>query len=155
MENAVPYCGDLHLDAGTRKLILNLLSSIRSVIPAAEPPGSGRPDGEPDPKSLDYIHSILVLARKHSRELEGIFDPDELLRYSRYASGYQDIIMLMEKILEEMKTCRDSALSFAGQMAKLVEEHLRMTTSAEIGKGNIRENESLPVAREGVKLKIV
>lgn len=155
MENAVPYCGDLHLDAGTRKLILSLLSSIRSVIPAAEPPGPDRPGRDPDLKSLDYIRSILVLARKHSGELEGLFDPDELLRYSRYASGYQDIIMLMEKILEEMKTCRDSALKFAGDMAELVEEHLRMTTPPQTGGDNIPAEESLPLPRDEVTLKIV
>ncbi|MFC2112404.1 hypothetical protein ACFLTA_03975 [Bacteroidota bacterium] len=146
MENALPYCGDLHIEAGTKKLILNLLSSIRSVVPVAGPPELHSPEDDPGLKSLDEIRNILLRARQHSDELEGVFSPDELLRYTRYVASYQDIISLMEYIIGELKVSRDSALRFASGMAELVEEHLHLTTPLRYCQA---ENP------DGIKLKVV
>ena len=159
MDKALSYYHDLHIDAGTKKLILNLLSSIRSVVPVAPPPGPKSLEEEPAFKSLDHIRNVLVIARQHSEELEGLFNPDELYRYERYASDYQDIIKHLEKTLEELKTCRNSALQFASIMADMVEEHIQMFTPE--GKypkpeaePRIRQ-ESIHLNRGGIKLKVV
>ena len=146
MENAIPYCGDLHIDAGTKKLILNLLSSIRSVVPVAGPREPHGPDPQECSKSLEEIRRIILLARMNSPELEGIFNPDELMRYTRYVSDYQDLMKQMEIILAELKRCRDSALTFAGGMAEIVEDHLNLTVQTD------EEQEKEP---DEVKLKVV
>ncbi|HEC43999.1 MAG TPA: hypothetical protein ENI20_14345 [Bacteroides sp.] len=146
MENAIPYCRDLYLDVGTKKLILNLLSSIRSVVPVAGPPGPDSPTDTSGLKDLEKIRNLLIRARQHSDELEGIFNPDELQRYTRYVSDYQDIMSQMEKLLEELKNCRDSALNYASGMAVLVEWHLRMTNSPD--EDNLTDSET-------IKLKVV
>ena len=155
MENAFPYCEDLHIDAGTKKLILNLLHSIRSVVPVVPPPEPSTPECGPDKANLDYIRSMLVLARKHSEELDGLFNPEELLRYTRYISYFQEIITQMEKILEELKSCRISALQFASGLAELVEMHLQLTSNQTDINNNEPHNENITVDHKGIKLKVV
>ena len=113
MDKELPYSGDLHIDPVTTRLILDLLDSIRSSVPAEIPPepdGPGKVKADPD---LDRLKNILVLARQHSAELEGIFDPDELLRYLRYASDYRKIQSGIERLLNEIKRRREKAFSFA------------------------------------------
>ena len=159
MDEAPSYYRDLHIDAGTKKLILNLLNSIRSVVPLASTPGSRCLEAEPNLKSLDHIRSILVLARQHSEELDGLFNPDELHRYTRYASDYQDIIKHLEITLEEFKNCRNSALIFASGMADMVEGHIGMyasesqsqepTEESGVSQGSIHFN------GDGIILKVV
>ena len=155
MENTIPYCGDLHIDATTKQLILNLLGSIRSVVPVASPPGPGSPEHDPDVRSQDSIRNILVLARQHSEELDGLFNPDELLRYSRYISDYQDLVVQLECILEEVKSCRDSAWNFASKMSELVEGHIRMTSPPHDHHENYELREIIPMSQDEVKLKVV
>jgi hypothetical protein len=155
MENPIPYYGNLHMDAGTKKLILNLLGSIRSVVPVANPPGPVSPESESDLKDLGQIRKILLLARQHSDQLEGLFNPDELLRYERYVRDYEDIMEHLEKTLEEIKLCRDSALKFASGMAEMVEDHLEMTSGSGEGPGLESHHESLHIDNEGIRLKVV
>ena len=126
MENAIPYYGDLHMDAATKKLILNLLKSIRSVVPVIDASESTTPDGDQDFKSKEYIRNVALRSRQHSDMLEGIFNPDELLRYSGYIKDYQDLIDQMEQVLAELTSCRDSARKFAGWLAEMTEEHIQM-----------------------------
>ena len=155
MEDAIPYCGDLHIDAVTKKLVLNLLSSIRSVVPVAGPPGPKDPENETEPKSFEEIRNILILARQNSDELEGFFNPDELLRYTRYVKDYQDIMVCLERLIEELSICRDSALKFASGMAELVENHLQMT-SVQPGKPeNPDPGEKLRFKHNGIHFKVV
>ena len=126
MENAIPYCGDLHFDAATKKLILNLLKSIRSVVPVIDASESTAPDGDQDFKSKEYIRNVALRSRQHSDMLEGIFNPGELLRYSRYVKDYQDLIDQLEQVLAELTSCRDSAWKFASRLAEMTEEHIQM-----------------------------
>jgi hypothetical protein len=155
LENAIPNCGDLHIDAGTKKLILNLLSSIRSVVPVAGPPEPEPPVPRRGDLSLDDIRNVIVLARMRSAELEGIFNPDELLRYTRYVKDYQDIIEQLDKILEEMKSCRDSALRYACGMALIVQEHLELTAGPVEDGEKSELQEGIRINNDGIKLKVV
>jgi hypothetical protein len=126
MEEAIPYYGDLHIDAATKKLILNLLKSIRSVVPAIDVPESTGQDADQGFKSNDYIRNVALRSRQHADMLEGIFNPGELLRYSGYIKDYQDLIDQMEKVLAELISCRDSAWKFASRLAEMTDEHLQM-----------------------------
>jgi len=126
MEEAIPYYGDLHLDAATKKLILNMLKSIRSVVPVSDASDPTVPDGDQKFKSKEYIRNVALRSRQHSDMLEGIFNPDELLRYAGYVKDYQDLIDQMEQVLAELTSCRDSAWRFASRLAELTEEHIQM-----------------------------
>ena len=130
MEEAIPYYGDLHIDAATKKLILNLLKSIRSVVPVIDALESTEPDGYQNFKSKEYIRNVAVRSRQHSDMLEGIFNPGELFRYSTYIKDYQDLIDQLEQVLAEVISCRDSAWRFASRMAEMTEEHLQMFCDA-------------------------
>ena len=79
MENALPYYGDLHMDAATKKLILNLLKSIRSVVPVIDASESTDTENDEDFKSKEYIRNVALKSGQHSDRLEGIFNPDELI----------------------------------------------------------------------------
>jgi len=146
MEEAIPYYGDLHLDAATKKLILNMLKSIRSVVPVIEASEPTVPDGDQDFKSKEYIRNVALRSRQHSDMLEGIFNPDELLRYSAYIKDYQDLIDQMEKVLTELISCRDSALKFASRLAELTEEHIQMFGEAP---------DEVSIHQDEFKLKVV
>ena len=146
MEEAIPYFGDLHLDAATKKLILNLLKSIRSVVPVIDASESTEPDVDQDFKSKEYIRNVALRSRQHADMLEGIFNPGELLRYSGYIKDYQDIIDQTETALAELKKCRDSAWKFASRMAELTEEHIQMFSDTP---------EDVSMDQDNYKLKIV
>jgi len=142
------------MDAATKKLILNLLGSIRSVVPVVSPPGPGTPEMDPDIRSQDKIRNVLVHGRQHSAELDGLIDLDELLRYTMYISDYQDIIEYIKIILQDMKNCRDSAWTFASKLADMVEDHIQMTYPSDQPEKE-GHGESIPITFKSIKLKIV
>ena len=146
MEEAIPYYGDLHMDAATKKLMLNLLKSIRSVVPVIDTPGSAGPDYDQELKSNEYIRNVALRSRQHSDMLEGIFDPGELIRYAGYIKDYQDLIDQMEQVLVELISCRDSAWKFASRLAEMAEEHMQM-----IGESN----QEISIDQDEFKLKVV
>ena len=146
MEESIPYYGDLHIDAATKKLILNLLKSIRSVVPVTDAPETTAQDVKQDFRSKDYILNVALMSRQHADMLEGIFNPDELLRYSAYIKDYQDLINQTEKVLEEPINCRDSALKVASKMAEMTEEHIQMIADS---------SQEVPVDQDEFKLKVV
>ena len=146
MEDAIPYYGDLHLDAATKKLILNLLKSIRSVVPVIDASDPTVPDGDQDFKSKEYIRNVALRSRQHSEMLEGIFNPGELRRYSGYIKDYQDLIDQMEQVLVELISCRDSAWKFVSRLAEMAEEHMQM-----IGESN----QEISIDQDEFKLKVV
>lgn len=159
MNETIPYYGDLHIDEGTKKLILSLLRSIRSVVPVVQAPDSSDSEEELEHADPNHISNVLVLARRHSGELEGLFNPDELLRYRRYISDYHEIMLELESTLNEIKICRNSALKFASGMAEMVEEIILLTATSDespepaaIAK---RRQESIEFNPEGIKLKVV
>ena len=133
MEKTIPYCGDLHIDASTKKLILNLLRSIRSVVPVVDSPGPQNPEKTKGKKNIEELRRTVFLARIRSEELKGIFDPEELTRYVNYVSDYEEIISTLEQVLSELKICRDSALNFSEGMAEIIEEHLSLSSPPEDG----------------------
>jgi hypothetical protein len=146
MEEAIPYCGDLHIDAATKKLMLNLLKSIRSVVPVTEAPETAAQDVKRDFRSKEYIRNVALRSRQHADMLEGIFNPDELLRYSGYIKDYQDLIDQMEKVLAGLISCRDSAQKVASRMAELTEEHIQMFGEPD---------QEVPIDQDEFKLKVV
>jgi hypothetical protein len=155
LDETIPYYGNLHIDEGTKNLILNLLRSIRSVVPAVPPPEPGKAEELPVDQDLDHINKVLILARQHSEELEGVFNPDELMRYSKYASDYQDIMDQLESTLQKLETCRNSALNFASGMAEMVEGHIHMITPPGKNSGNRKKEKNIQLNREGIILKVV
>lgn len=171
LNDSIPYYGDLNIDGGSKKLILSLLQSIRTVVPVVMPPDTTDPENTSGYSDSEHIKNVLVLARKHSNELEGLFNPDELLRYSRYISDYQEIVHELEKLLDEVKTCRNSAHKFASGMAEMVEELIHISTSESEPPGidskpekahhhvdgSIPGNgqEKINFTRGGIKLKVV
>jgi hypothetical protein len=155
MENNPSYRGELHIDTVTTRLILDLLDSIRSSVPVEIPPepdGPGKLNDDPD---LARLKNILVVARKHSAELEGVFDPDVLLRYIRYASDYQKILTRVEKLLDEIKHCRERAFKFAEELAAILVEHLQMTGALHLLMEDDASADNIPLPNKGIRLKVV
>jgi hypothetical protein len=155
LDAAFTYCSDPHIDSATKNLILNMIRSIRSVVPANLPPESKLPDAGYNRKDLDEIRDILLQARIHAKEFEGVFNLEELQRYSGYAADSQEIVAQIEKLYKEMKTLRDYTLKFSSLLAGMVEEHLKLT----IPQGNADQDEAsagnIMPGPEGPKLKIV
>jgi hypothetical protein len=130
MEEVIPYYGDLHIDAATKKLMLNLLKSIRSVVPVTDVPEPAVSDADQGLKSNEYIRNVALRSRQYAEMLEGIFNPGELIKYAGYIKDYQDLIDQLEKVLSELVSCRDSARKFASRLAEMTDEHLQMLGEA-------------------------
>ena len=146
---------DLHIDPATRNLILNLIRCIRSAIPVDLPPESALPDDRCRIRNQDEIRDILLMSQAYLKELEGIFNVEELRRYSRYASDYQEILHHIEKLYEETKRVRDYAIKFSGILAGMVEDHLKLAIPPAEASGKKGSTGDLRMRPQGIKLKIV
>ena len=124
------YNKNLHLDPGTKKLILGLLDSLLSVVPVEKrlEPDTTVQDVVPAPEKDNYIKEALLNAREHAELLKGIIDPGELERYYRYLKDYREISGRMAELLAAVNSYRDTAYQFSFRLAELLEEHLDMVS---------------------------
>jgi len=120
------YNKNLHLDPGTKKLILGLLNSLLSVVPVEKrlEPDSTAQETVPDPEKELYIEESLLNARENADIFKGIIDPGELERYYVYLKDYREISGKMEELLAAINSYRDTAFQFSFRLAELLEEHI-------------------------------
>jgi len=130
LNEPLTYNKNLHLDSGTKKLILGLLNSLLSVVPVEKrlEPDTTVQETVPDPEKDLYIEEALLNAREHAEILKGIIDPDELERYYNYLKDYREISGKMEELLAAINNYRDTAFVFSFRLAELLEEHIDMVS---------------------------
>ena len=129
-QELLTYNKNLHLDPGTKKLILGLLNSLLAVVPVERrcEPDPTPQDAVSDPEKDLYIEEALLNAREHAEILKGIIDPGELERYYTYLKDYREISRKMEELLAAVNSYRDTAYQFSFRLAELLEEHLDMVS---------------------------
>ena len=130
LSEPLTYNKNLHLDPGTKKLILGLLNSLLSVVPVEKrlEPDTIAQETVPDPEKDLYIEEALLKAREHADILKGIIDPGELERYYVYLKDYREISGKMEELLAAVNSYRDTAFQFSFRLAELLEEHIDMVS---------------------------
>ena len=122
------YNPNLHIDPGTKKLILGLLNSLLSVVPVEKrlEPDTAAQITVPAVRKDEYIEKVLLNARENADLLKGIIDPGELERYYEYLKDYREISRKMQDLLAAVNNYRDTAYQFSFKLAELLEEHLDM-----------------------------
>ncbi len=148
------YNKNLHMDPGTKKLILGLLNNLLSVVPAdrSTGPDTTLQDAVHERDKDRYIEETLLNAHEHAGQLEGIIDPGELERYYGYLKDYREISRKMEELLAAVNSYRDTACQFSYKLAELLEEHIDMVTPPAIPR--IRGKDP-GTGGEGPRLRVV
>ena len=125
------------------------------MVPVDLPPESDLPDGGYGLRSQGEIRDILLLARQHTKEMEGVFNLEELNRYLRYVRDYEEIVIHIQSLLNKMIVNRDYALRFSSALAGMVEEHLRLTIPRADISQHKKSTGKLSLRSGEMKLKIV
>ena len=129
-QESLEYNQNLHLDPGTKKLILGLIDSLLSVVPVEKrlEPETTQQNVAPAYDKDDYIREVLMDARKNAALLQDIIDPGELERYYIYLRDYREISGRMNELLSAINSYRDTAYQFSFRLAELLEEHMEMVS---------------------------
>jgi hypothetical protein len=126
MEDLLKFSHSLELSRETRKLILDMIRSLKSVFPS-NPVITDKANGINYSAVADHISEILEIAREKPEIFDGIIDPDELEKYSRSASEYREIVNQIEKLLNAVREYQILANYLTCSLAVLIKEHLEMT----------------------------
>ena len=125
MEDLLKFSHSLELSRDTRKLILDMIHSIKSVFPS-NPVISDRANGINYSAVTDHVTEILEIARDKPEIFDGIIDPDELEKYSRSASEFGEISNQIEKLLNVVRDYQILANYLTYSLAVMIKEHLEM-----------------------------
>ncbi len=125
MEDSLAYNFEIRIESGTKRLILDMIRSIHSVIPAdtdmeiEETNLSVRTD-----KLNTYVEEVISLTEEHPEILSGIFDIKELKAYLKYSQDYQDITNQLQDLLDKLKQHHEKTNFLTIQLASSIREHL-------------------------------
>jgi len=125
MKDSLAHNFDIRIESGTKRLILDMIRSIHSVIPAdtdvefQEMDLSVRAD-----KLNTYVEEVISLTEEHPEILSGIFDINELKAYLIYSQDYQDITKQLENLLDKLKQHHEKTNFLTVQLASSIQEHL-------------------------------
>jgi hypothetical protein len=125
MEDLLKFSHSLELSRDTRKLILDMIRSIKSMFPS-NPVITERANGVNYSVVADHVAEILETAREKPEIFDGIIDPDELEKYSRSASEFGEIGNQIEKLLNAVRDYQVLANYLTYSLAVMIKEHLEM-----------------------------
>jgi len=125
MEDLLKYSHFLEISRDTRKLILDMVRSIHSLVPS-NPVLSSRASGINYAVMKDYAPEILEIVREKQEIFDGIFDPDELEKYIRAASDFSEIGDQIEKLLNAVREYQILANYLTFSLVMMIKDHLEM-----------------------------
>jgi len=125
MEDLLKFSQSLELSRDTRKLILDMISSVRSVFPSS-PVVSARTSGINYSMVADHVAELLEKAREKQEIFDGIFNPDELEKYIKSAADFREIGDQIEKLLKAVRDYQVLANYLTTRLALMIKEHLEI-----------------------------
>ena len=161
MEDLTPFNRCIELEPGTRKLMLDMIRSMKSLIPdnPALVPSSGYADS---PFIEEFVREILQAAENNEGMLSGISEPGSLQKLVNHSNGLQEIGNQIEKLLKAIRNHQNMTVYLLYQQAKLMKEHLELIAPDCCDKANqveqkmnIKNLNKKPSGKKNVKLKVV
>ncbi len=161
MEDLTPFNRCIELDPGTRKLMLDMIRSMKSLIPdkPALIPYSGYTNS---PFIEEFVRKVLKVAANHEGLLSGIADPGSIEKLMYHANSLREVGDQVEKLLQAVRKYQNLASYLSYRQAGLVKEHLEIIAPGscrdadqvdqKINKKNVN---NLSSAKNNNKLKIV
>jgi hypothetical protein len=126
MEDLLKFSHSLELSRDARKLILDMVRSMQSLVPS-NPVLTPRTGGINYAVVMEHVAEILEMVREKQEIFEGIINPDELEKYIRAASDFGEIGDQIEKLLNTMRDYQILANYLAYSLAMMIKDHLEMT----------------------------
>jgi hypothetical protein len=161
MEDLTSFNRCIELDPGTRKLILDMIGSMKSLIP--DDPAMASSSGYSNsPFTGEFIREVLKVAANHEGLLSGIVEPGSIEKLLQHANNLREIGDQIEKLLHAVRNYQEMASFLSYKQAGLVKEHLEL-----IVPGSCRKAEEVdqkmkqknfnhqPVSNKNIKLKII
>jgi hypothetical protein len=161
MEDLTPFNRCIELDPGTRKLMLDMIRSMKSLIPdnPALVPSS---DYANSPFADEYVREIQQVVENHEAILSGISDPGALEKLVNHSRGIREIGDQIEKLLKSVRNYQNLASYLLYQEANFLKEHLEMVSPGNCRKAdqvekkmNKKESDNNTSRKNNVKLKVV
>jgi hypothetical protein len=125
MEDLLKFSHFLELGQDTRKLILDMVRSMHSLLPS-NPVLTSKESGINYTVLMDQASEILELVREKQEIFDGIFNPDELEKYIMAASGFGEIGDQIEKLLNAVREYQILANYLTYSLAITIKDHLEM-----------------------------
>jgi len=161
MEDLTPFNRCIKLDPGARKLILDMIRSIKSLIPddPALVPSPGYADS---PFIEEFVREVLKAAENNYALLTDIADPGSLENLLRHAGDLQEVGDQIEKLLHAVRNYQNLASFLSYKQADLVKEHLELIApdscreADQVAQKMKKKNLSNQTSRKkNIKLKVV
>lgn len=131
MEDLLKFSHSLELSRDTRKIILEMVCSIKSLFP--ENPIIAVRDKVLDHEAvIDQASELLKIARGRQEIFEGIFNPDDLEKYLKAASDFGELCGQVEKLQGTLREYQEIAYWLAYRLSSMIIEHLEMTCPDDI-----------------------
>ena len=125
MEDLLKFSHSLELSGDARKLILDMVRSMQSLVPT-NPVLTPRAGGINYAVVMEHIAEILEMVREKEEIFDGIFNPDELEKYIKAASDFGEIGDQIEKLLNTMRDYQILANYLAYSLAMMIKDHLEI-----------------------------
>jgi len=127
MKDPLAHNFDLRIEGGTKSLILDMIRSIRSVIPVVDETGFEDMDCTIQEEKLNgYVSEVIRMSDEHPEILTGIFDLNELKAYLKYSQDYQEISNQLQDLLSTIKQHHERSKILTMRLAACLREHLDM-----------------------------
>ena len=125
MEDLLKFSHFLEISRDTRKLILDMVRSIHSLVPS-NPVMASRVSGLNYAGVMDHTAEILETMREEQEIFDGIIDPDELEKYVKAASDFREIGDQIEKLLNAVRDYQALANYLTFSLVKMIKDHLEL-----------------------------
>lgn len=131
---------DIGIGNGTKRLILEMINSIRSVIPSGSGTEPTEKEMEVRAEKLDgYVQEVIGMAEANPGLLSGIFNIEELKTYLRYSRDFMEISEQLQDLMITLRNQYDKTNFLTLRLAACVREYLDMVSpgNPDDGLGNM------------------
>jgi hypothetical protein len=125
MEDLLKFSHFLELSRDARKIILDMVRSIKSLVPSY-PVLTSRASGINYEGVMDHAEEILEIVREKQEIFDGIFNPDELEKYINATADFEEIGDQIEKLLNAVRDYQILANYLTYSLVMMIKDHLEM-----------------------------
>jgi hypothetical protein len=126
MEDLLKFSYSLELSRDTRKIILDMVRSMQSLF-HFNPVFTNRQDGVDYAAVMEHTAEILELVSEKQEIFDGIINPDDLEKYVKAASDFEEIGDQIEKLRDSVREYQNLACYLTYKLTLMIKEHLEMT----------------------------
>jgi len=140
MEDLKKYNHRFEMNMGTKKLILDMIRSMRSLVPD-KPTVINGISGYNSSFSDKYVEEVTKIFEDHEELFDGFMDPDTFKKYIDYSKDFKEIGDQLDKLLKSVRDYQKLAELLSFQLAKMIRQHIDMVCPGNFDKLDEYEEE--------------